>query len=393
MRTHHAPILSVAAHTIPVMAYITERPRKNGTIAYTVRWKDSGTGANDSQVVTTREQAQTLKRMLDANGQSFAIAERLLNEIDSKSPTVGYVIGRHIDGLTSVGPHTEAKYRSFLNNYLQERLGTRPVDGIEYDDVVAWIKWMQRRGLSPKTIKNVHGLLSASMATAVRLKYRPDNPCKGVSLPKADHIEEPITFLTHDEFRLLIGHMHPHYAPLFRFLVSTGLRMGEVTALLASDFDLDGKTPTVRVSKAWKSDGAGGYYIGPPKTRRSRRTVALAEETVALVSPLVKRAKLAGAEVFTTPMGKTIRNGTAYRRAWEPAVIEARAHGLRKSPRIHDLRHTHASWMLEAGVDLFKLSRRLGHESTTTTTDLYSHLLPESLESTAAAATRALRGA
>lgn len=374
------------------MASTFTRTRKDGQITYVVRWRDPDTRKQEHLSTHDREYAEHIERLLNANGQSFEVAERLIAEHTSTGPTVAAVIGRHIDGLTSVGPHTEQKYRSFLTNYLEERLGGRPVDGIEYDDVVAWIKWMQRRGLSAKTIKNVHGLLSASMATAVRLKYRPDNPCKGVSLPKPDHIEEPITFLTHEEFRLLMEHMHPHYAPLFRFLVSTGLRLGETTALLATDFDLDAKTPLVRVSKAWKSDGAGGYYVGPPKTRRSRRTVALAPDTVALVSPLVKRARLTGGEVFITPMGKTIRNGTAYRRAWEPAISEARTQGLGKTPRIHDLRHTHASWMLNAGVDIFKLSRRLGHESTTTTTDLYSHLLPESLESTAAAAGRALVG-
>ena len=252
---------------------------------------------------------------------------------------------------------------------------------------------MQTEGKSAKTIANVYGLLSAALSTAVRLKLRPDNPCKGVILPKAGHIVEPVTFLTHEEFRLLMGFARPHYVPLFRFLVVTGLRMGEATALLASDFQLESVTPSVRISKAWKQDGAGGYYVDQPKTRRSRWTVALAPDTVAVVSPLVKRAKLTKGEVFTLPKGKVMRTGTVYRRAWEPAIVASQAHGLEKKPRLHDLRHTHASWMLNAGTDSFKLSRRLGHESTTTTTDLYSHLLPEALESTAQSAQKAIAGA
>ncbi|MGV0109854.1 tyrosine-type recombinase/integrase [Arthrobacter sp. CP30] len=375
------------------MASIVERPRKSGDITYTVRWRDPATRKQDSIATEDRDHALTLKRLLDANGQSFDIAQRLILEQKSLAPTVTSTIEKHIGSLTNISLGTESKYRTYLRLYLNEPLGGRPVDAIEYDDVVAWIKWMQVQGKSSKTIANVHGLLSAGLSTAVRLKLRPDNPCKGVSLPKGDHIVEPVTFLTHEEFRLLMRFAHPHYVPLFRFLVATGLRMGEATALVASDFDLDGATPSVRISKAWKQDGAGGYYVGPPKTRRSRRTVALAPDTVAVVSPLVKRAKLTKGEVFTSPTGKVMRNGTVYRRAWYPAIIAAQGHGLEKKPRLHDLRHTHASWMLNAGTDIFKLSRRLGHESTTTTTDLYSHLLPEALESTAVSAQRAIAGA
>ncbi|KQN99715.1 hypothetical protein ASF21_12975 [Arthrobacter sp. Leaf234] len=375
------------------MAHIVERPLRNGDISYTVRWRDPLTRKQDSIATEDRDHALTLKRLLDANGQSFDIAQRLILEQKSLAPTVTSTIEKHVGSLTNISLGTESKYRTYLRLYLNGPLGGRPVDAIEYDDVVAWIKWMQAQGKSAKTIANVHGLLSAGLSTAVRLKLRPDNPCKGVNLPKGDHIVEPVTFLTHEEFRLLMRFAHPHYVPLFRFLVATGLRMGEATALVASDFDLDGATPSVRISKAWKQDGAGGYYVGPPKTRRSRRTVALAPDTVAVVSSLVKRAKLTKGEVFTSPTGKVMRNGTVYRRAWYPAIVAAQAHGLEKKPRLHDLRHTHASWMLNAGTDIFKLSRRLGHESTTTTTDLYSHLLPEALESTAVSAQRAIAGA
>ena len=65
---------------------------------------------------------------------------------------------------------------------------------------------------------------------------------------------------------------------------------------------------------------------------------------------------------------------------------------LTKRPRVHDLRHTHASWMIAAGVDLFVLQRRLGHESITTTTETYAHLLPDQQAAAAAAAGRALSG-
>ena len=68
------------------------------------------------------------------------------------------------------------------------------------------------------------------------------------------------------------------------------------------------------------------------------------------------------------------------------------AQRLTKRPRVHDLRHTHASWMIAAGTDLFVLQRRLGHESITTTTETYAHLLPDQQRAAADAAGRVMAG-
>ena len=69
-------------------------------------------------------------------------------------------------------------------------------------------------------------------------------------------------------------------------MLETGLRLGEATALRPQDLSLDAQVPVCRIDKAWKQDGVGGWLIGPPKTKRSRRTVALAASTVALLRPL-----------------------------------------------------------------------------------------------------------
>jgi integrase len=76
--------------------------------------------------------------------------------------------------------------------------------------------------------------------------------------------------------------------------------------------------------------------------------------------------------------------------AWDLAVSKARAKGLKKKRvRIHDLRHTNASWLLQEGLGIYQLQAHLGHESITTTLDRYSHLMPEALRDTAAAMDRA----
>ncbi|WP_123370854.1 tyrosine-type recombinase/integrase [Cellulomonas sp. PhB150] len=103
-------------------------------------------------------------------------------------------------------------------------------------------------------------------------------------------------------------------------------------------------------------------------------------------------------------MGQQISSSRFWTTTWTPALDAAthprRADGtpdpdaprLRRRPRVHDLRHTHPSWMIAAGTDLFVLQRRLGHESITTTTETYAHLLPDQQVAAAAAAGRALGG-
>ncbi|WP_461172262.1 site-specific integrase [Arthrobacter sp. Z1-9] len=187
---------------------------------------------------------------------------------------------------------------------------------------------------------------------------------------------------------LAIVQVHPpRYQPLMAFLRGTGARFGEATALFG-DFQLDVQQPTVRIEKAWKRDKNDRFYIGPPKTKKSRRTVSLSPSLVAAVGPWVEAAGPEGL-VFTTTYGGPIRHSTFYE-FWEDALTSLGYGKSGERPRIHDMRHTHASLMLGAGMSPFELSRRLGHESIQTTVDRYSHLVPDAQFRAAEMAERAL---
>jgi integrase len=205
------------------------------------------------------------------------------------------------------------------------------------------------------------------------------------------------------EVGLILAQLTPWYRPFVRFLVGTGLRWGEATALQISDVVLDGPTPSVRVIRAWKRGGDGRPYLGTPKTKRSRRTVSLPDSLVADLRELCA-GRGSGEFVFVNTQGGPVLNASFWPKHWSKAIAAAQnpvdasgapdpsAPRLTKSPRIHDLRHTHASWLIAQGTDLFVVQRRLGHESITTTMDRYTHLLPEQQISAAAAAGRALAG-
>ncbi len=318
-------------------------------------------------------------------------------------PTIAALVREHIDLLTGIGPNARASYGRYLKHHIGPLLGTAPVSSIGYREVAGFIRGLSAKGLSPKTIANIHGLLSASMTTAVRLGYRPDNPCVGVSLPKSQLTHDEMTVLTRDEFALLLSKVAPFYQPFVLTLVATGLRFGEATALTASDVDVSTRPATIRVTKAWKRDEDSRYYVGPPKTKRARRTVSLPDDLVDVLLPLLA-AKRPDELLFTNTTGQWLSSSRFWTSTWTPA-LDAACHPVRpdgtpdpdvprltKRPRVHDLRHTHASWMLAAGTDLFVLQRRLGHESITTTTETYAHLMPDQQKAAAAAAAKALSG-
>jgi integrase len=345
-------------------------------------------------------EAERWKRLLDANGQSMTAAEAVYVDAVEDGITLGEAFDRHLNQLTDVGPYQMKRYRSAIRDHFTN-LAPRKVASITRTDIAAWINEMRvkpgRYGdpMSAKTIANHHGLLSATMTTAVLEGHRGDNPCKGVKLPKSAHTEDVIRFITPAEWAVIMGNMDPHFRPFFQFLVGTGLRFGEATALTVNDFNLNAKTPSVSITKAWKEDDLRGYYIGPPKTRKSRRTVSLAPSTVEAVKPLIEAA--GAGYVFTLKRGGVMRSGAVFNRAWEPALVKSgyvkrTATNPGNMPRVHDCRHTHASWMIQAGMEIFALSRRLGHESITTTMDRYSHLLPDAMFDAAQIAQKALEG-
>lgn len=375
------------------MASVRERTRADGSTAYAVLWRDADTGKQTSYPLDTRNAADNFKRMVEANGNSLTAVEQILEKVAIGGPTVAENLTRHIEMLTRAGPDQIKRYTNAVKNHFGGKFGKLPVGAVEHEDVVAWVKMMQTKTykgtpLSAKTIANHHGLLSASMETAIRLKRRGDNPCKGVQLPRDESITEKMHFMTAQE-SFAVVQAHPvRYQPLMAFLRGTGARFGEATALYGRDFALDVSQPTVRIEKAWKRDKNDRFYIGPPKTKKSRRTVSMSPSLVAVMRPVVEAAGKDGL-VFVTTYNGPIRHSSFYE-FWEGAMDSLGYPKPPERPRIHDMRHTHASLMLGAGMSPFELSRRLGHESIQTTVDRYSHLVPDAQFRAAEMAEKAL---
>ena len=361
------------------MASIRERRRSDGTRSFALLWRDPETGRQTSLTYDDERDARVAKELIEAAGGHAAEAARIAEAIKKPGPTVLEAMTEHIDLLTGVGADTRSHYQQQLKTHIAPVIGAYPVSGLTYRHVAGWVRTMTAKGMAPKTIANVHGLLSAAMTTAMRLGYRTDNPCVGVELPKSVATHDEMTVLTRDEFGLLLSKVSPHYQPLVLTLLATGLRWGEATALTAGDVDLSARPAAIRVTKAWKRDADRRWYVGPPKTKRARRTVSLPDDLVDVLLPLVA-ARAPNQLLFTNTVGSQLSSSRFWTTTWTPALDAAcnprltdgspdpDSPRLTKRPRVHDLRHTHASWMIAAGTDLFVLQRRLGHESITTTT-------------------------
>jgi integrase len=352
-------------------------------------YRIDGKQASDS--FTDERAAARYVRLVEQIGGAAARESLLAHTIAGHGvPTLAEWLEHYLTHLTNAHPGTVAEYRRLAARTWLPHLGHLPVDVIGKDAVRAWVgkqaRQTTKRGkpTSAKTIANAKHLLAQTFAGAVEAGHRPDNPAHGVALPKGQR--EEMVILSESEFAILLHRIPEHWRPLVVTLAGTGMRWGEATALQWRDVHLDADQPNLRVTRAWKR-GPTTRELGHPKTARSRRTIHLPPEIVEMPRPL--RAA-PDALVFTGPRGGGVHHQAFHPRVWQPAVA---ASGIGKRPRIHDLRHTCASWLLDGGATVLEVQNQLGHEKATTTLDVYGHLMAGSAERTTAILSRALTNA
>ena len=377
------------------MASIRVRQRQGLSPSYCVRWRDPDHGGKEmSTTWEAEDDARNFAKILKANGHHYGPTAAMWHAIKHKSPTVEAVLAQHINGLAAVTNRGRADYRRDAAKHIAPHLGAIPIDALTTARIQEWLKTLSATTMSDKTIANMHGLLSSAVETAKKAGLRPDNPCRGIRLPRrSEHSAVEMVFLTPGQWGAidleLIEPCDGHYRLLFQTLAGTGMRWGEVTALQVGDLAFHG-VPTVRIARATRRDETGRDYVGPTKTRRSRRTLSLPARLAGELAAHVKGRRPAD-RVFTAPSGAPVHHSNVRNRVWLPATQAASqvevhgANSLTVPPRIHDLRHSHASWLFAQGLDLLTVQRRLGHESITTTADRYGHLLPGQQKAAAAA--------
>jgi integrase len=328
----------------------------------------TGRPRQTSEKFRTHKEAEQFAKWLDALGPQGALDRLYESEPQAGDvPTLDKVAADHIELLTDVTPGTRKTYTRLWDRTWHQHIGQLPANTITRDHVSRAVNALART-YSRKSLENQRGLLAAVLDRAVDEGHLPKNPAKKIRLPRGNDTERvEMRILTADEFATILDNVGEHYRPLVNFLGATGCRWGEAVALQVQDVTL----PNVRIRRALKWSPDNDRRVGSTKTLKSNRTVAIPAE---IHDEL--RAACADKDrtdlVFTAPRGGPVLHRTFWSRVWRPAVEH-----LTPRPRIHDLRHSHAAWLLAARVPIHIVSRRLGHNNITTTVDVYGGLLPD----------------
>jgi integrase len=268
-------------------------------------------------------------------------------------------------------PSTKAKCRSFLDTHIIPEFGKKPLGAITRIAVQGWVNGLS---LAPSSVRSVYQTFAAVMNAAVEEGLLVVSPCRRITMPTAARGVN--VYLTPPEVHALADQVPERYQALVLTTAYTGLRWGEVAGLPVRALDL--LRGHLDVDQVLTRSGLRPY----PKTKASRRRVALDEETVSLLAAHLARHPSTDL-VFTAGEGGPLAYSNFRYKMWLPALehedrrrIEADLEPLTPRPTFHDLRHTHVAWLIEAGVPLPAISRRLGHTSIQVTMDIYGGILP-----------------
>src|SRR5262249_38640000 len=266
-------------------------------------------------------------------------------------------------------PKTRHQYHSLLALHILPTWRTVPLVKITFEGLTQWVSRLALGGLGPSGIRQSVFVMSAALDHAMRSGRIRANPAHGLGLPRTQRRD--YVYLTHEQLHRLAAEAEP-WRVFVLLLGYTGLRWGEATALRACDINLGRRRLDVR--RAF-SDVGGRVVLGTPKSHQSRTVPIppfLARELAAIIT-----GKGADDLAFTMPSGTVLRLPNWRQATFIPARTQA---GLPRRFRIHDLRHTAASLMIQAGYPPKMLQEIMGHASITTTLDLYGHLYPGDMD-------------
>jgi integrase len=290
--------------------------------------------------------------------------------------------------VLNCSPRTKTSYEMIIRRHLIPELGSISLNQLGPRHLQAFYSRQKAQGrvdgkgqLSPRTVRYCHSLLVEALGHAVKLGLLSRNIARATEAPRLDHRVMPI-LAPEDVPRFLETARETPYYTLFYLLLHTGLRRGEALALKWKNIDLGlaslGVSAYLSVVETLYKNGT--YVIKEPKTSSGKRRIALSPSLA-----LVLRQHRAEQQAQQALLGKPLADddfvfahpdGTPL----DPSTV---SHAFNKvirraglpHIRLHDLRHTHASLLLQAGVHPKVVQERLGHSSIRVTLDTYSHVM------------------
>lgn len=261
---------------------------------------------------------------------------------------------------------------------LMPYLGRFRLNGLAPPAIEKCYNALLERGLSRRSVEQAHAVFHRALKQAVKWGLLGRNPTEAVNVPRPERRE--MRTLNEEQVQLLFEVTASHRLhSLWILLVTTGLRLGEALGLRWDDIDLT--TGRLTVKRALQRQRVAGLVFVEPKTAKSRRTVHLAEGTIAALRELRRRQleeRLAGGPAWQDYGLAFCREDG---RPVEPSSVAQRFRTTLETAglpqlRVHDLRHTAATLLLRRGVHPKIVQEFLGHSTIALTLDTYSHVAP-----------------
>jgi integrase len=350
-------------------------------------WNEGGRRRQSKRSFPTKKQAQAALTELLAAHQSGTF-------VAPSRTTLAEFVEPWLDGLANQGrkPTTLQGYRRVMERDVLSVLGSVALQDLRASDLDALYASLSKRGLSMTSVHHVHAVINKLLRDAKRKGLVNRNVARlanAPSLTTARSRGPEMTVWSPNELAGFLASIEGNRnEALFRLMAMTGLRRSEVVGLRWSDVSLERSRLTVNQAATVVD---GDEVVDAPKTRRSRRVIDLDPATTSLLQRHRARQRElflrlgvtahASDRVFTNEIGDPIRPnsiGQAFTRLVKAAGVP--------SIRLHDLRHTHASHLLMAGINVKVVSERLGHASVSFTLDTYAHVMPGQQAEAAAAA-------
>ena len=269
------------------------------------------------------------------------------------------------DMETRLREHTMRTKKYIVELKILPYFGDKRVNDITAADIRQWQNELIKMGYSPTYLKTINNQLSAIFNYAVRYYDLKSNPCvKAGSMGKSK--AEEMDFWTGEEFRKFIDSVMNKRLSYMAFMTLywTGMRMGELLALNPKDIDLEKRT--ISITKSYQRLGKKDV-ITPPKTPKSKRVITVPEFLAADIKDYMDSLYDLQENDRLFPITKYYLEHEMQRGIKESGV---------KRIRVHDLRHSHASMLIELGFSPLEIANRLGHEKVETTLNTYAHLYP-----------------
>jgi integrase len=262
--------------------------------------------------------------------------------------------------------------RRVLRLHLNPAFGAIPLRNLTPRMIQEWVYALSDQGRAPGSVRGYAQTLSMVLNAAVDDDLLSKSPYRKIDLPALGGDER--RFLTPEEADRLIAELPSRYKGLVILALTTGARWGELTGLQRDRYNPLRGTITITRSLHEHHTLPGIFALDEPKTPKSWRTLTLPRHAVAVLNSHLDTYGTGRWDlVFTGPRGAPLARSHFRNRVFRPACVRAGITGL----RFHDLRHTHASWLLADGIPVTAVSRRLGHANVSMTLDTYSHVMPE----------------